>query len=86
LTTFSLKMPSDRYAKRYSFSDFNSTQRRSGTYVTVSVAKSGSPVFGQIDVNSGIVMTISWSSGYWLGQVSSGGSGVLVPEAAWASV
>ena len=58
-TTFSLKIPSERYAFTYSLSDFSSTQSRSGTYVIVSVAKSGSPVFGQIDVNSGIVITTS---------------------------
>jgi hypothetical protein len=58
-TTFSLKMPRLRYELTYSFRDLNSTHRRSGTYVTVSVAKSGRPVFGHIDVNSGIVMTTS---------------------------
>jgi hypothetical protein len=59
LTTFSLKIPSERYAFTYVLRDFSSTQRRSGTYVIVSVAKSGSPVLGQIDVNSGIVIVIS---------------------------
>jgi len=58
-TTFSLKIPRERKAFTYSLSDFSSTQRRSGTYVIVRVAKSGSPVFGQMDVNSGIVITTS---------------------------
>ena len=58
-TTFSLKIPSARKAFTYSLSDLSSTQSRSGTYVTVIFAKSGSPVFGQMDVNSGIVMTTS---------------------------
>jgi hypothetical protein len=58
-TAFSLKIPSARNAWTYSLSDLSSTQRRSGTYVIVRVAKSGSPVFGQIDVNSGIVITTS---------------------------
>src|SRR5438105_3248345 len=43
-TTFSLKMPRLRYARRYSLSDFSSTHFVSGTYVTTIVAKSGRPV------------------------------------------
>jgi len=58
-TAFSLKMPTFRKAFTYCLSDFSSTHRLSGTYVTVRAAKSGRPVFGQIDVNSGIVMTTS---------------------------
>src|SRR4051794_28178630 len=54
-----------------------------GTYVTTIVPKSGWPVLGQTAVNSGQVISISYSrSGNWFGNVSSvaiGGSSLDRP-------
>ena len=51
--TASWKAPSSRYDQRYSFQDLSSTHSASGTYSTRMVAKSGCPVFGHRQVNSG---------------------------------
>ena len=53
LVTASWNAPSSRYDQRYSFHDLSSTHRASGTYSTRMVAKSGCPVLGQTQVNSG---------------------------------
>src|SRR3954452_1659152 len=67
-------MPRLRYSNRYSFRLLSSTQAAPGTYVTTMVPKSGWPVLGQTAVNSGQVISISYSrSGNWFGKVSSGG-------------
>jgi len=42
----------------YSFKDLSSMQRASGTYSMSRVAKSGCPVFGHRQVNSGTSMRI----------------------------
>lgn len=51
--TASWKAPWSRNDHRYNFSDFSSTQVLSGTYSTCTVAKSGWPVLGHRQVNSG---------------------------------
>ena len=50
------KQPRLRNDQIYSFSDLSSMHCWSATYSSFSVAKSGWPVFGQRQVNSGIVM------------------------------
>src|SRR5215212_1103416 len=76
-------MPWLRYAKKYSLRLFISTQRRSGTYDTVIVAKSGWPVTGQTLVNSGNTNLISYSRpGRGLSNVSR----MLRGSSTWSSV
>jgi len=50
-----MKMPMLRYELKYILSDLSSAQYLSGTYLMVIVPKSGSPVFGQTEVNSGSI-------------------------------
>ncbi len=57
--TSSWNAPSLRYDQRYSLSDLSSTRCWSGTYRMRIVAKSGCPVIGQRQVNSGAVICTS---------------------------
>ena len=55
----------------YSFKDFSSIQSFAGTYLILIVAKSGWPVFGHTQVNSGQDISISYSlSWHWFSNVS----------------
>ena len=63
----------------YVLKDFSSTQRRSGSYWTVIVPKSGSPVFGQMALYSGSTIVIV-VFGNWLSHVSIRGSFAPRPD------
>ena len=56
--TASKNIPSLRYEFKYNLYDLSSTQSLFGIYSRVIVAKSGCPVLGQSDVNSGAVWII----------------------------
>src|SRR5882724_2424690 len=61
LVTASWNAPRSRYDQIYSFRALSSTQRASGTYSSFRVAKSGCPVFGHRQLNSGIVIRMVYS-------------------------
>src|SRR3990170_6184511 len=64
-------MPRLRNSMMQYFNDFNSIQRSPGTYVMRISPKSGSPVLGHTEVNSGHAIAISNSRpGRGLGNVS----------------